>query len=183
MGDYDSAAATLRQAGLGVYATFVFGYDGDTTDAFERTLAFAKRSKFFFAAFNHLVPFPGTPLYRRLVSDGTLRDHKWWLSEKRTFGEVVFEPRQLSPHALAETCLTYRRKLYSPLSVLYRASNIQSNCSSLAKTLIYFSQSFIGRKDVLRRQGLPFGIPGVPVEKRITTAAPATKGRQECLCS
>ncbi len=183
MGDYDSAAATLRKAGLGVYATFVFGYDGDTIDTFQRTLAFAKRSKFFFAAFNQLVPFPGTPLYRRLMSNGSLRDEKWWLSEQRTFGEVVFEPRQLSPDDLAETCLAYRKKFYRPDSVLYRASNVQSNCSSLAKTLIYFSQSVIGRKDVLRRQGLPFGIPGVPVEKRAAKPISVGAERQECICS
>ncbi len=183
MGDYDSAASTLRKAGLGVYATFVFGYDGDTVDAFERTLAFAKRSKFFFAAFNHLVPFPGTPLYQRLLLNGSLRDEKWWLSGERTFGDVVFEPWQLSPDALAETCLTYRRKFYSPLSVLYRSSNFQSNCSSLAKTLIYFSQSVIGRKDVLRRQGLPFGLPGVHVEKRVAKPKSVDAEEQERICS
>ena len=39
------------------------GYDGDGVDTFEETLQFAMKHRFYMVAFNHLTPFPGTPLY------------------------------------------------------------------------------------------------------------------------
>ena len=56
--DYDTIIPRFRKHGLGIYATFMFGYDDDTEDSFRRTLDFAIRHQFFFTAFNHLVPFP-----------------------------------------------------------------------------------------------------------------------------
>ncbi len=61
--DYPRAIRAFRAHGLSIYATFVFGYDHDTPATFQRVFDFALRQKFFFTAFNHLVPFPGTPLY------------------------------------------------------------------------------------------------------------------------
>ena len=67
--DLDRAAeaiAKLRDHGMKLYATFVFGYDQDGPEVFDRTLEFAMEQRFMVAAFNHLQPFPGTPLYKRL---------------------------------------------------------------------------------------------------------------------
>ena len=66
--DYARAVANLRRHHISVYATFVFGYDDDTPETFRVVYEFALRNKFFFAAFNHLVPFPGTDVYDRLNS-------------------------------------------------------------------------------------------------------------------
>src|SRR5262245_58237533 len=63
-GGYERALANLRRRKLRLYATFVFGYDADTPASFARAVDFAKANKFYIAAFNHLTPFPGTPLYR-----------------------------------------------------------------------------------------------------------------------
>ena len=49
---YDSILKNLRNHGLAVYATFIFGYDNDNKDSFEDTLRFALRHKFFFCAFD-----------------------------------------------------------------------------------------------------------------------------------
>jgi radical SAM superfamily enzyme YgiQ (UPF0313 family) len=77
--NYEEALGLFRKHGLGLYATFVFGYDSDTEDAFQKTYDFALRHQFFFAAFNHVVPFPGTPLYRRLQDEQRLIYDRWWL--------------------------------------------------------------------------------------------------------
>ena len=37
--DYAAAIGNLRRHHLSIYATFVFGYDHDTVETFERTLA------------------------------------------------------------------------------------------------------------------------------------------------
>ncbi len=67
--EYRAALDCLRRAGVFVYGTFIFGYPFDTPESFEESVRFAKKENLFLAAFNHLVPFPGTPLYRELAAD------------------------------------------------------------------------------------------------------------------
>ena len=64
--------ANLRRHRIRVYGTFIFGYDGDTPESFDPTVAFAQEHALYIAAFNHLTPFPGTPLYRRLEKENRL---------------------------------------------------------------------------------------------------------------
>ena len=70
-GGYEKALANLRRYGIRLYVTFILGYDEDNGDTTDETLAFAKRHNFYIVAFNHLTPFPGTPLYERLKAEGT----------------------------------------------------------------------------------------------------------------
>ena len=63
------AVRRLHAKGLRLYATFVFGYDHDTLADFETTRRFCEDEGIFMVAFNHLTPFPGTPLYDRLLRD------------------------------------------------------------------------------------------------------------------
>jgi radical SAM superfamily enzyme YgiQ (UPF0313 family) len=58
------------EAGLGVRGDFIIGTPGETAESLENTLAFTKRVKLDYAHFNKFVPYPGTELYDRLVSEG-----------------------------------------------------------------------------------------------------------------
>ena len=73
------ALANFRRHALRVYGTFIFGYDHDTAETFDSTVAFAKQEGLFIAAFNHITPFPGTPLYKRMKAQGRLLFDPWWL--------------------------------------------------------------------------------------------------------
>jgi len=157
-GGYALALRKLREHGLAVYATFVFGYDGDTEASFGRTLAFALRHRFFFAAFNHLVPFPGTPVYERLLSESRLLHDAWWLSEGYRFGDVAFRPDSLSPRALSEACYAFRKRFYSPWSVLRRGLDLKANCRSPSMAAFFFCQNLAAGREVKKRQGLPLGV-------------------------
>lgn len=106
--DYTESIARIRDAGIPIYATFVFGYDTDDADIFQRTLDFSIEQRFFMAAFNHLVPFPGTPLYQRLKDAGRLICDPWWLSGNYRFGDVAFQPATMSPEQLAQKCYDAR---------------------------------------------------------------------------
>jgi radical SAM superfamily enzyme YgiQ (UPF0313 family) len=135
----------------------VFGYDHDTEETFERTMQFAMESKFFFAAFNHLVPFPGTDVYSRFLSEGRLLHEKWWLDNSVRFGDVVFRPKNFTPEALAEKCREYRLKFYSVGSIFRRAADFRANLHGLRKAIVYFASNFTQEREVMRRHGLPFG--------------------------
>ncbi len=159
-GDYARSLKRLRAHGLAVYATFVFGYDGDTEASFERALDFALQHRFFFMAFNHLVPFPGTPLYDRLLNESRLRYDAWWLADDYCFGDVAFVPESFSPDELSQACYTFRRRFYSLPSVLRRGFDLKANCQNFWMAALFYYQNLSSGRDVKRRQGLPLGIPG-----------------------
>ena len=155
---YESALAELRKHGIGIYGTFVFGYDGDNISSFQDTLNFARRHSFFFTAFNHLVPFPGTALYQRLQDENRLLFDKWWLSENYRFGDIAFKVEGMSEEQLREGCLNYRKRFYSLPSIIRRMANWRANCCSLSRALLYLSLNFLSAREVKARQSLPLGI-------------------------
>ena len=157
--DYSAAITHLRKHGISVYGTFVFGYDADTPAAFQPVLDLAIRERLFFAAFNHLIPFPGTPLYDRLRVENRLLHEAWWLAPDFRFGDVPFQPRQFEPEELAARCLAFRKKFYQAGSILHRGLDFQANCRNLAKAGAYLALNLASRRDVDRRQGMLLGMP------------------------
>ncbi len=92
MGDYKTLIDRLHQHGIGLYGTFIFGYDSESAADTMRTAESAIDFGLFIAAFNHLLPFPGTPLYEQFRHEGKLTDEQWWLSPTFRFGDVPFTP-------------------------------------------------------------------------------------------
>ena len=120
-GGFEKALANLRRYGIKLYVTFIFGYDQDTPATFAETVNFAKAHRFYIGAFNHLTPFPGTPLYRRLEENGRLLYEKWWLDERYRYNMIPFQPQRMSPEELQRGCLEARRAFYSVPSILRRS--------------------------------------------------------------
>lgn len=147
----------LRDAGIFVYGTFVFGYPHDTTDLFEKTVDFAIREKMLIAAFNHLVPFPGTPLYARLESEGKMRYDKWWLSSRYYFGEVPYNPEKMTAADVETLCLLARKEFYSLASILRRATDRKCNAASIGKLLTYAQINRMLRREVTEKRGVFLG--------------------------
>ena len=155
--DIGEALNVFQKHGLGIYAAFVFGYDEDTKEAVQQTYDFALRHRVFFAAFNHVVPFPGTPLYKRMQDTNRLVFDKWWLRKNYRFGDVAFHPRHFSPKELADVCLAYRARFYRWPSILWRFTNIRATCSDLMTAFVYFFYNFSSARQIAKRQGLPLG--------------------------
>ncbi len=158
---YPRAIKAFRDHGLSIYATFLFGYDHDTPETFRRVFDFALEQQFFFAAFNHLVPFPGTPLYARLAEQNRLLYPAWWLSPHVRFGDVVFQPATMSPKVLADLCATYRSRFYGLPSIMRRALDSRANGRTAYKALLFLGQNLLHQREVRRRHGLPLGFPEV----------------------
>ena len=57
--------------------------------------------RFYIAAFNHLTPFPGTPLYARLAAESRLLYERWWLDDRYRYNMVPFQPASMSAGTLA----------------------------------------------------------------------------------
>jgi radical SAM superfamily enzyme YgiQ (UPF0313 family) len=156
-GSYEDSLARFRKHGLAVYGTFVFGYDNDDAEVVQRSIDFARQQRLFLAAFNHLVPFPGTPLYERLQREGRLLSPKWWLAPDGRVGQVTFRPRKLSPGELEELCLDARRQFYGWGSIWDRMRDLKANASSLLMLGIYLGLNIGAHYDIDLRQGLQLG--------------------------
>jgi radical SAM superfamily enzyme YgiQ (UPF0313 family) len=154
---YSESLARFRKHGLAVYGTFVFGYDQDDPASIQRSIDFAREEKLFLAAFNHLIPFPGTPLYRRLQAEGRLLKPRWWLDDQGRVGEVTFRPKKMSPSELEERCLDARRQFYGWGSIFERVRDRRANASSLLMTGIYLGLNINAHYDIDLRQGLQLG--------------------------
>ena len=151
---YTGALANLRQHGIGVYGTFIFGYEHDTADAFAEAVDFAQAQKMYLAAFNHLTPFPGTPLYRRLQDEGRLRFDAWWLDLRYRYNELPFVPKQLSPEAVTQGCVEARRRFYAWSSILRRSLGNRGDGFMFRH---FFPINALHRNEISLRNGYPLG--------------------------
>ncbi len=158
-GDFLSALANLRRYAIRLYATFVFGYDADRVECFEETMAFALQHRFFITAFNHLTPFPGTPLYDRLLKEQRLLYGKWWLADDYSYNKIPFRPLHMSPERLQQGCLEARRLFYSTSSI-WRRSLDRVNRRNFKMWLQFFTINWMIRKEISMRDHFPLGDEG-----------------------
>jgi radical SAM superfamily enzyme YgiQ (UPF0313 family) len=150
------ALERFRAHGLRIYGTFIFGYDHDTPATFRRSLDFAREQGLFIAAFNHITPFPGTPLYRRLEAEGRLRYDAWWLDPRYRYNEVPFEPKSMTPAELSAHCVAARREFYGWPSIGQRAAQ-PVNRRDPWMLLNFLAINAMHQVDVSGRNGLPLG--------------------------
>ncbi|HVE12243.1 MAG TPA: radical SAM protein [Elusimicrobiota bacterium] len=154
-GGPEAAVRTLHRLGIRIYATFIFGYDRDDEESFRRAVGFCKRHKIFMVAFNHLTPFPGTPLYARLEREGRLLYDKWWLDERYRYGQVPFRTK-LAPERIQALCVEARKSFYSIPSIAARSFSRQH----LADPYMYYGYLFINfllRREATQRENYPLG--------------------------
>jgi len=155
-GGYEVALQNLRRHQIRVYATFVFGYENDTAVSFDNAVDFAIDQRFYIAAFNHLTPFPATPLYERLKQEGRLRMPAWWLDERYRYNDVPFTPRSLAPEELTRLCVQARRRFYSWGSIIKRGM-APTNRSNAFMFRNFFPINAMHRTDIDGRNGYPLG--------------------------
>ena len=92
---YREAIRLLHRYGIIVEAGIVFGFDGDNTDVFRRTLKTLDDLEVDVIQASIFTPLPGTPR-ARLLAD-RIYDHNW---EHYDFHHTVFQPAQMSPRDL-----------------------------------------------------------------------------------
>lgn len=156
-GGFEQALANLRKHGIRLYVTFILGYEGDDESTMRTTLEFAKRHQFYMVAFNHLTPFPGTPLYSRMEKEGRLLYDKWWMDPRYRYGMVPFRTSGLEPERMQELCVEARRDFYSVGSIVSRSLDFQVNSRGFFMWAQFFWINYLLRREVWERKGYPLG--------------------------
>ncbi len=181
-GGFAEAVRRLHEHQLLLYATFVFGYDHDEPESFQRTVEFGIENDVFMMAFNHCTPFPGTPLYQRLAARGRLLYEKWWLDERYRYGEVPYRTH-LSPELIQDACVRARKQFYGPRSIVSRLC--RTNTPNLEMLRNYLFINLLLRREASQREGYPLGDLGfkgeliptsLPFPEELSARAPALGG-------
>lgn len=87
----------VRDAGIVLEASMVFGFDDHEEGVFEQTVRFLEECAPSLPTFHILTPYPGTALFSQFDREGRLL-HKEW--NRYDHGTVVFRPKQMTPERL-----------------------------------------------------------------------------------
>lgn len=157
--DYQTQVEILRKYHLQTWAAFTLGHDWDTVASIRETYDFALHNKFCFAAFNILMPYPGTPLYDRLKKSGRLLwDGQWWLHPEYRYNHAAFIPKNMTPDELTEVCWSCRRDWNKASTILRRVWDFRTHMSSLPRLMVYLRYNPIYAREAYRKQSMLFGM-------------------------
>ncbi|MBI3679807.1 MAG: B12-binding domain-containing radical SAM protein [Acidobacteria bacterium] len=95
--DYARRVRMLHDHGIQVNGSFVLGFDHDRKDVFLRTADWVEQNRLECATFHILTPYPGTPLFRQMESEGRLLHRDWSLYDT---AHAVFRPKHMEPGEL-----------------------------------------------------------------------------------
>jgi len=135
--DYGRRVAILHDNGIQVNGSFVFGFDHDRPNVFERTAEWIEANRLECATFHILTPYPATPLYAQLKEEGRLLHKNWSLYDT---AHVVFRPKHMSPEQLEEGYAWCYRRLFSHRSIWRRRP------ADPASVLPYLGMSYLYKR-------------------------------------
>lgn len=159
---YDPLIEKTRQAGFLLWAAFLLGYDYETVQSVQDTVDWALSKKFTFSAFNILMPYPGTSLYKKAKAENRLLyGDKWWLHDDYRFGSASVIPKNCEPEELAEACYQARMKHSSLGSIASRAMDPQTHMKSIKNLAAYFMYNPIFRDEMKKKHGMKLGYRGL----------------------
>lgn len=115
---YMEAVRRIQAAGITVNGCFILGLDHQTSDIFAQVLDFARQAPLYDVQLTVLTPFPGTPLYERLLKQGRiLKPRRWDLC---TLFDVNFVPAKMTVEELKKGLYWLAERLYDERSLLAR---------------------------------------------------------------
>jgi radical SAM superfamily enzyme YgiQ (UPF0313 family) len=116
--DYKRIVQTIHNHGMNVVGLFVFGFDHDTIDVFEKTWQFIRETEFDSVSVTVLTPFPGTPQREQLIAQNRLLPNIPW-SHYDT-AHVTFRPALMTAEQLHQGYDWLCRQVYSPRQIATR---------------------------------------------------------------
>ena len=133
--EYREVIDMLHEHGISTWGSFVFGFDTDDPEVFERTAEFGIEMQLTMALYAILTPYPGTRLYKRLRAEQRLTDEHWWLGGDHDAGSPYFIPARMTRETLREGWQRAWQRFYEP-SAIWRRWTVRRQ-SSWIQTLGY----------------------------------------------
>lgn len=115
--DYSRRVKLLHDNGIQVNGSFVLGFDHDGPEVFDRTMDWIEENRLECATFHIMTPYPGTPLFRQMETEGRLLHKNWNLYDT---AHVVFQPKNMSVEELAAGYERCYQRIFSHISIWQR---------------------------------------------------------------
>lgn len=131
--DYSAAIRRVREYGVMVNGSFVYGMDSDDKTVFDLTVEWAISQGIETATFHILTPYPGTPLYERMLAQKRITTHNWELYDTR---HAVYRPMQMSVETLEEGYWHSYREFYR-WSSIFKGAWTKDNLADRLRHLAY----------------------------------------------
>jgi radical SAM superfamily enzyme YgiQ (UPF0313 family) len=143
--DYAEAIRRFHGEGIMILGAFIFGFDDEDKDIFDRTLEFATSHRLDLVQFRYLAPYPGTRLYERLLKEGRLFVTDWWL--KGLKGDaLLFRPKGVTPEGFVEGLERIKREFHSAQGIITRFFGINPWKRSRLGLAMYVGANLGNRK-------------------------------------
>ncbi len=133
--DYARRIRILHDHGIQVNGSFVLGFDHDRKDVFARTADWVEENRLECATFHILTPYPATPLFRQMETEGRLLHRDWSLYDT---AHAVFRPKHMEPGELEHGYGWLYDRLFSHSSIWRRRpDDWQAAATYLATSYLY----------------------------------------------
>jgi len=160
--DFCEAMRRFHGEGLAILGAFIFGFDHDTQDGFDRTLEFVMKSRMDCVELRILTPYPGTRLYRRLLAEGRLFSHDWWLRGYPP-DTLLFQPKGMSSEDLIDGFARLNKQAYSYGAIFRRFFGMALSKRGALGCQTYVGFNWATRKRYLKSISNPQPFVGKPV--------------------
>jgi len=128
---YAAAVERIQSSGVSVNGCFIVGADHHGPGSFARIARFADEVGLAEVQVTVLTPFPGTPLYARLLEAGRLLAPGDWAG--CTLFDVTYRPAKMTVRELEEGLLQVFRELYAPDKVRARRRRFHAQARAGAR--------------------------------------------------
>ncbi|HNB54658.1 MAG TPA: radical SAM protein [Anaerolineales bacterium] len=121
---YKRLLERAHEHGIALQAGIMFGFDADDSDVFARTVDVMGEIGLDNATISLMVPYPGTPAYARLRTEGRIMDPDWRHYNGKT--HVVHRPKLMTPDALMAGYEWAKTQFYAPGHIFKRLNISQT---------------------------------------------------------
>jgi len=153
--DFYEAMRRFHGEGFGIMGSFVFGFDYENKDVFEQTLEFIMRGRLDVIQLRILTPYPGTRLYKRLLSEGRLFVRDWWLRGYPP-DTLFFQPKGMTADELISGYDRLNRQAYSFGAMMKRFLGMSPWKRTLLGCAVYAWTNLSTRKRYFKGNPQPF---------------------------
>jgi radical SAM superfamily enzyme YgiQ (UPF0313 family) len=122
--NYDELIRTVHTLGISVQGCFVFGFDHDTRDVFQRTVERVNDLKIDIPRYSLYTPYPGTELFQRMRAEGRILSYNW---DDYDTMHVVIRPLLMTPEELYDGFKWAYRETFRLQNVIRRMRGFTLN--------------------------------------------------------
>ncbi|MCA9212918.1 MAG: B12-binding domain-containing radical SAM protein [Planctomycetales bacterium] len=162
--DYARRVKLLHDYGIQVNGSFVFGFDHDRPEVFDKTMDWVERNRLECATFHIMTPYPGTPLFLQMQQESRLLHTNWNLYDT---AHAVFRPKHMTADELEDGYERCYQRIFSHRSIWKRSpEDRRSVLPYLAMSYLYKRSNLFWRLLIRNRLTHTVWKPLVEVTRR-----------------